>query len=561
MALLLAGLLIPVAGLSAENASVTTANENIRTGELSLKLKALTRSQLKVEADAWLALLAKKVAEISEAEIAVKYKLAEISQAEKLEDAHQKVKEISDQPPAESKDDEKTKALEASKKNRQEARLAYQKILAESRKMVKRHKANTAVDAVTARAQSYVNSLQKDAPEDDEEQPQDNADKQAIDETQRKIDEAVAKRDLDRDNLLDYLTYLRAKQTKLVDLTNVVIAAFEKKGGDAEQVKEYRQYVNAVSGVQVDVSDWEATWKTLSGWMMSDEGGLRLAKNFSLFLLIVLAFIILSRFASKAVEKVTSRTAQASHLLSDFLVVTVRRLIVAIGIIIGLAALEVNIGPLLAVIGAAGFVVAFALQDSLGNFASGILIMVFKPFDTGDLVEIDGVLGKVQSMNLLSVQLHTLDNRAVIVPNNNVWNSAITNVNGTRTRRIDMVFGIGYSDDMGKAQSLIEAVVAAHPLVLKDPQPVVRVFELGDSSVNFVCRPWVKSTDYWEVYWDVTRSVKESFDQEGVSIPFPQRDLHIIDQAPLPSPFSQGTAPTPVSESSLKAAADSDLSD
>jgi len=210
-------------------------------------------------------------------------------------------------------------------------------------------------------------------------------------------------------------------------------------------------------------------------------------------------------------------------------VVTSRRLVLAIGIIIGLAALEVNIGPLLAVIGAAGFVIAFALQDSLGNFASGILIMVFKPFDVGDVVEIGGVLGKVKSMNLLSVLIHTPDNKAVIIPNNNIWSDSITNVTGTDSRRVDLIFGIGYGDDIEKAQGIMEQVVSEHPMVLKDPEPVVRVHELADSSVNFICRPWVKTEDYWDVFWDVTRTVKERFDQNDVSIPFPQQDIHVIE--------------------------------
>jgi len=231
-------------------------------------------------------------------------------------------------------------------------------------------------------------------------------------------------------------------------------------------------------------------------------------------------------------------------------VTTSRRLVLAVGVIIGLAALEVNIGPLLAVIGAAGFVIAFALQDSLGNFASGILIMVFKPFDVGDLVEVGGVLGKVKSMNLLSVLIHTPDNKAVIIPNNNIWSDTITNVTGTDSRRVDLVFGIGYGDDIETAQNIMEQVVSEHPLVLKDPAPVVRVHALADSSVNFVCRPWVKTDDYWDVYWDVTRAVKERFDAGGVSIPFPQQDIHVIEALQVKSDAANSKAPAPDTQGS-----------
>jgi small conductance mechanosensitive channel len=330
---------------------------------------------------------------------------------------------------------------------------------------------------------------------------------------------------------LNKLTQLREQQIVLVDRTKVVVDALEEKGGDAEQVEEYRQYINAVSGIKVDVSDAEAVWTTITGWLTSSEGGLRWARNLVLFVATVLVFILISNMAAKALEKVLARTRQASRLLGDFMVTTVRRLILAIGVIVGLAAMEVNIGPLLAVIGAAGFVIAFALQNSLGNFASGILILVFRPFDVGDVIEVAGVLGTVQSMNLLSINIRTPDNKSVIVANNQVWGGVITNVTGSDTRRVDLVFGIAYGDDIDHARQVLEDVVHSHDKVLKSPEPVIRVHELGDSSVNFICRPWVLTADYWDVYWDLTAAVKQRFDNEGISIPFPQRDVHLIPAA------------------------------
>ena len=156
-----------------------------------------------------------------------------------------------------------------------------------------------------------------------------------------------------------------------------------------------------------------------------------------------------------------------------------RRLVLFIGFFVGLSALEVNVGPVLAIIGAAGFVIAFALQNSLSNFASG---------------------------------------------------DVITNITGSTQRRVDLVFGIGYSDDIDKAQKVLEEIVNGHELVLKEPEVVVKLHELADSSVNFICRPWVKPEDYWNVYWDITREVKRRFDAEGISIPFPQRDVHIYQE-------------------------------
>jgi small conductance mechanosensitive channel len=157
-------------------------------------------------------------------------------------------------------------------------------------------------------------------------------------------------------------------------------------------------------------------------------------------------------------------------------------------------------------------------------------MLIYRPFDISDWIKVAGVLGKVESMNLLSTQLRTPDNQLIIVPNNSVWGDVITNVTGITQRRIDLVFGIGYSDDIDKAQNILEDILEGHDLVLKEPEAIVRLHELAESSVNFICRPWVKPDDYWDVYWDITREVKRRFDAEGVSIPFPQRDVHLYQE-------------------------------
>ena len=185
----------------------------------------------------------------------------------------------------------------------------------------------------------------------------------------------------------------------------------------------------------------------------------------------------------------------------------------------------------MAIIGAAGFVVAFALQSTLSNFASGIMIMLYRPFDVNDFIEVAGIMGKVKSMTLVSTTIMTPDNKLMIVPNNSIWGDVIVNAHYSAERRIDMVFGIGYDDNIEQAIQVMKQVLADHPLVLDDPQPVIQVSELADSSVNFICRPWVKTTDYWTVYWDITRTVKEQFDIAGISIPFPQRDIHLYPQS------------------------------
>ena len=179
--------------------------------------------------------------------------------------------------------------------------------------------------------------------------------------------------------------------------------------------------------------------------------------------------------------------------------------------------------------GIAGFVLGFALQDALGNFAAGAMILAYRPYDVGDLIDCaGGVFGKVSDMNLVSTTILTLDNQTRVVPNGKIWGDVITNVTAQRVRRVDLVFGIAYQDDIPKAETVLASVLKEHPLVLDDPEPMVKVHELGDSSVNFVVRPWCARDDYWDVHWDVTREVKLRFDREDISIPFPQRDVHFF---------------------------------
>ena len=328
--------------------------------------------------------------------------------------------------------------------------------------------------------------------------------------------------------LLESVTKLKEQQTALSDRFKVVIEEFKAKGG---KVEDYEAYIHAISGVKVDISDASATWTVITGWLTSAEGGLRWAKNISMFFAILLVSWLLANLLGKAVQKAVVKLHSASELLKDFIVNITRKTFFLIGFVVALSTLEINIGPLLAAIGAAGFIVGFALQGTLSNFAAGIMILVYRPYDVGDLVDIGGTFGTVEAMTIVSTTLRKLDNQKVIVPNNMIWGDIVTNVTGTSKRRVDMVFGIGYSDDIAKAQRILEEILANHAEVLKDPAPVVRVHELGDSSVNFAVRPWVDTENYWEVYWDITRSVKERFDAEGVSIPFPQRDIHVHNAA------------------------------
>jgi small conductance mechanosensitive channel len=199
--------------------------------------------------------------------------------------------------------------------------------------------------------------------------------------------------------------------------------------------------------------------------------------------------------------------------------------------IAALSALGIQTAQFIAVIGAAGLAIGLALQGALSNFASGVLLIMFKPFKVGDFVELAGIKGTVQAVHIFNSVLNTLDNIRVTIPNAQVTGGSILNYTINGTRRVDLVFGISYGDDINKARKAIEDVLAGDSRVLKEPAPTVAVLALADSSVNFAVRPWVKPTDYWNVYFDVTAKVKLALERNGITIPFPQRDIYIKSAA------------------------------
>ena len=164
----------------------------------------------------------------------------------------------------------------------------------------------------------------------------------------------------------------------------------------------------------------------------------------------------------------------------------------------------------------------------MSNFASGMMILIYRPFDVGDFVEAGGVQGRVDRMSLVNTTFKTLDNQVLVVPNNLIWQTVITNLTAQTTRRVDLTFGIAYEDDIDKAKAILKDVVDDYPTILDDPEPNIRVHALGESSVDLILRPWVKTDDYWDTYWDLTEIVKKRFDEEGITIPFPQRTVHQV---------------------------------
>lgn len=329
--------------------------------------------------------------------------------------------------------------------------------------------------------------------------------------------------------LLKELETLREQRTLLIDRTRTVVQELQEKGGD---VKTYEAYLGSAGGLKVDATDVVGASSVILSWLKSPQGGFRWARNIVLFVVVLAIAWIVARIIGHIVRKAVDRIPKTSDLLRSFLVTLTRNVIFVIGLVVALSMLEVNIGPLVAAIGATGLVLGFALQGTLSNFAAGLMILIYRPYDVEDYVEVAGTSGSVDAMTLVSTTLRQPDNKVVIIPNNSIWGNVIVNYSGSATRRVDLVMGISYEDDIGKAQGILENVVSAHPKVLKDPEPMIKVHELADSSVNFVVRPWVNTEDYWDVYWDLTRAVKEKFDDGSISIPYPQRDVHVYNVEP-----------------------------
>jgi len=228
----------------------------------------------------------------------------------------------------------------------------------------------------------------------------------------------------------------------------------------------------------------------------------------------------------RALRKVMRRQ-EVDETLETFVCNLVRMVLLVLVIIAAIGALGIQTTSFIAIFGAAGLAVGLALQGSLSNFASGVLIVLFRPYRVGDFVEAAGISGVVEQVQILTTVLKTGDNKQIIVPNGQIMDSIITNYSANDTRRVDMVVGVSYDDDLDKVRKTIEELVAADDRILDEPACKIAVSALADSSVNFIVRPWVNTSDYWGVMFDLTEAIKKRFDEEGISFPFPQQDVHL----------------------------------
>jgi len=254
--------------------------------------------------------------------------------------------------------------------------------------------------------------------------------------------------------------------------------------------------------------------------------GIDLAIALVIFFVGRIVISIIVRGMSKAMQK-----NQVEKTLETFVCNLVRMALLIVVVIAAIGQLGIQTTSFIAIFGAAGLAVGLALQGSLSNFASGVLIVLFRPYKVGDFVEAAGIAGVVEQVQILTTILKTGDNKQVIVPNSQIMDSIITNYSANDTRRVDLVVGVSYEDDLDKVRKTLEEIVAADERVLAEPAVMIAVSELADSSVNFIVRPWCATSDYWPLTWDLTETIKKRFDQEGISFPFPQQDVHLYKAA------------------------------
>ena len=322
------------------------------------------------------------------------------------------------------------------------------------------------------------------------------------------------------------------------DLAAAITQVVEMMNSLDMETTQYRNQLLLVTGqITSDIFQLEVLTNLFLGWGETlweqvIENGPGLIFNLILLLVIVLIFYKLAGVAQRLTERGLDKSqVQLSLLLKRMVVSIARNIVLITGLLIGLAQIGVSLGPLFAGMGLVGFVIGFALQDTLSNFAAGMLILIYRPFDVDDVIEAGGVSGMVGKMSLVNTTILTFDNQTIIVPNGKIWGDVIKNVTAQTIRRIDLTFGISYSDDVEKAEKVMAEVVAAHPAVLEEPETMIHLHQLGESSVNFIVRPWVNKDDYWDTYWDLMRAMKLRFDKEGISIPFPQRDVHLFKES------------------------------
>ena len=320
---------------------------------------------------------------------------------------------------------------------------------------------------------------------------------------------------------------LQLSVTRLRD----VVAQLDRLGADTAEMRrtliEERGSL-ALSLVDTDIASVlyaEAT-KKFKDWLATQ--GIGTLLSVFLFITILIAARWLARVARRVTERALRHSDQSiSQLLKEMLISMAGTIVFLVGALVALSQVGVSVTPMIAGLGVVGFIVGFALQDTLSNFASGAMILAYRPFDTGDFISAAEVEGTVKKMNLVNTTVVTIDNRVLVIPNSKIWGGVIMNFTGQHLRRTDMLYSVSYSEDLDHVQRVLEELIAADERFLTDPEPIVRVKQFSDSSIDFVVRAYARTEEFWETVWALNKAVKQRFDAEGITIPFPQRDVHL----------------------------------
>ena len=323
------------------------------------------------------------------------------------------------------------------------------------------------------------------------------------------------------------LARLAEERRVLVDRFLLVLNGLEAKGAAEETISEYRAYVDGLVDKTIEVSDLKTILAAIGGWLTSEDGGVALATKALIALFSLYGLVLFARLVRKLAKRHLRKLPQISGLLQTFLAGLVYWVVLAAGLVVVLSLLGVKGTPLLALFGGASVIIGLALQDTLGNFAKGLMIMINRPFDEGDYVHIGGTAGTIQSVSIIATTVATPDNQVVVIPNQQVWEGVITNLTARDTRRVDLIFSIGYDDDIQRAIQVLNEAVAEHPLTLEEPAPVIAVTALADSAIEILCGAWTRTSDYLSVHRGLLADVKTRFDAAGITIPYPQRDVHV----------------------------------
>jgi len=329
---------------------------------------------------------------------------------------------------------------------------------------------------------------------------------------------AIKRQNQEAKEALDRVTELQFEAEEIVERFNLVLEELEKKGGETEQ---YQTYINAVSGLEIDVTDTEGLRVRLVEWLTSEKGGWRWGINIAKFVAIMAASIYISKILNRLASKALSQIG-ASGLLRQFITTTIERGGLVLGLMLALTALEViSLGQVFALLGGISFVLAFALQSNLGNFASGLMIMLTKPFDVGDEVKVSDLWGWVDSISLANTKIKGFTGEVITVPNNTIWDSIIENLTASEIRGGSMYFRLPFKENIRKVEQILLDIAKSHPLILEEPGPGTFPWQYEEYYISIGLSFKTKTPDFWEVWSDLLRMIQERFEQEGIEIALP----------------------------------------